>query len=151
MQEPYARSRAKRRGAGIVGLLTLMLAGGALAGCGGGDGVGSQGGVTLRSTITRVSGTTTAVQTVTLVGLTAVAAPKAPTRSDLRESGYLACKMVPESLVLAAEKSEAAALGLARQIATVLASIAPRSERPEMLVGCLRALKLQALPPIANA
>jgi hypothetical protein len=150
--EPQAPIRTSRRRAEIGGLITLFVLGGVLAACGGTQQAASHGGVTLKSTITRVSGTTTVVQTLTSVGGIAGPPPKPPTPSDLRTSGYLACKeAVPQSLIDAAQKSKAARLRLAQEVSAMLISIGPKSDLPQMIVGCLRALHLHALPTTENA
>jgi hypothetical protein len=151
VHEPQAPVRTRRRRAEVGGLIALLVLGGALAACGGTQQAASHGGVTLKSTITRVSGTTTVVQTLTSVGGIAVAPAKPPTPSDLRTSGYLACKeAVPPSLIDAAQKSKAARLRLAREVSAMLTSMGPNSDLPELIVGCLRALHLHALPSTEN-
>ena len=92
-----------------VRAIAIVLVGGTAglaAGCGAAH--QSSGGVGLRSTITRVEGGTTVVVTETAIAATTEgSSPPAATKKDVEDSGYLACKNIPTSLVHAANRSHA--------------------------------------------
>jgi hypothetical protein len=132
-----------------LAVLPLMFVlGVAVAACGG-HAVSEQRATTLQSAITRVSGTRTIVQTITShVPTDARPTPAQDDRTaaQLVRTGYFVCRHVPGALVRSARTDGAARRQLARIVLQQLAAHGSRRERPLLLAGCLRALKLKALP-----
>jgi hypothetical protein len=137
----------------FAALLILFGAGAALAACGGGGHADSGGGITMQAEITQVSGGSTVVRTLTQHVSTTRTPAETPGRSVavLVETGYRTCLSVPKSLVRSARTSIEARRRLARRVSQMLAPLGRRSEQLPLLAGCLRALKLPALPDSANA
>jgi hypothetical protein len=136
----------------FAALLILFGAGAALAACGGGRHTSASGGITMQAVITQLSGGSTVVRTLTQ----RVSTTRAPAQTRQRsmamlvESGYRACLSVPKPLVKRARTSIEARRRLAIQVLEMLASIGRRNEQAALLAGCLRALKLPALPTGAS-
>src|SRR5438093_13732893 len=124
----------------------LFVAGTACASCGGHS---TRRGAAFHSVITRVSGTSTVLETVTNHASTDARPTSTEdyrSLADLIDTGYYACRDLPRSLVLAARHDAAARRRLAQMVIRVLATLGPRREQPPLLEGCLRALRLPALP-----
>jgi hypothetical protein len=132
-----------------LAVLPLMFVlGVAVAACGG-HAMSAQRATTLQSAITRVSGTRTIVQTITSQVPTNVRPTPAQddrTAAQLVRTGYYVCRHVPGVLVRSARTDGAARRHLARIVSQQLAAHGSRRERPLLLTGCLRALKLKSLP-----
>jgi hypothetical protein len=129
--------------------IAIVLVGGAAglaAGCGAAH--KSSGSVELRSTITRVEGGTTVVVTETAIAATAEGSPPpAATKKDVEDSGYLACKNIPTSLVRAANRSHAGLVRLARMVGAMLSMAFSKDQLVTAAIGCARALRQKGLRP----
>jgi hypothetical protein len=137
----------------FVALLILCGAGAALAACGSGGQGASGGGITMQAEITQVSGGSTVVRTLTQRVSTTRTPAEAPGRSMavLVETGYRTCLSIPKTLVRNARTNLEARRRLAFRVLQMLAPLGRRNEQPPLLAGCLRALKLPALPNSASA
>jgi uncharacterized membrane protein len=129
----------------------LFVAGIVLASCGGHS---TKRGATLHSVITRVTGTRTVLVTITNHASTDAQPTSTEDHrslADLIDTGYYACRDIPRSLVRAARHDIAARRRVAEVAMRMLATLGSRREQPALLEGCLRALKLPALPRTKSA
>jgi len=142
--------RCVRWKAAAGGVLALVAA--FVCGCGGSRHATRQHPSALRSTIT-VSGTTTIVETLNShITTTPSSSATRKSRTDYASSGYYACRNLPPSYVRAAQHSRRVRTRLLGTVVQMLKSTAPGpAEFRLMLVGCLRALNLRALPKASNA
>jgi hypothetical protein len=83
-------------------------------------------------------------------GLGLVAAGFGTTRHaahGIEDSGYLACKNVPTSIVRAANHSRAGLTRLARMVGEMLMMAFPKDQLTPAAIGCARALRQKGLEP----